>query len=51
MTAPDCCSEPCVTEDAHANEGDHVEIYASCLNCGAEWTDVFTYSYSERRDA
>ena len=50
MTVSDCCSEPLVAEQSHANEGEYVEIYAECKTCGAKWKDVFTYSYSERRD-
>ena len=46
----ECCEDPEYEEDGLWNEGERVEAYVICENCGAEFRDVFTYSYTEQKD-
>lgn len=42
-----CCADPWYEQTSIFNEGDRVEAFAECQNCGAEWRDVFRYSHAE----
>ena len=42
-----CCGDARYEHDTEVNEGERVEIYSHCTNCGADWKDVFTYGHSK----
>lgn len=45
---PDCCSEQSLGADlTYEHQGDYVEVFGECLNCGATVKDVFTYARNE----
>lgn len=45
-----CCDDAYYESGGVNNEGDRLEAYGYCQNCGATWRDVFTYSHSEVQD-
>lgn len=43
-----CCPDKCASADfTFSHEGDRVEVYSECLNCGSKIKEVFTYSSEE----
>lgn len=41
-----CCDDPSMEHSNTWNEGEQVEVFKNCLNCGADWKYVFTYSHA-----